>query len=233
MVASPCDESLSYLSLTVARYAADDPLGKVAALITLSPIYLGAAYATLSLCRRDLQTFIMGVGQALDLVVNKVAKNWAAEPRPQGCVTGGYGMPSNHTQFMFFFAAFSILYLWNRLSCSTCTKAGLSLGLGLWAALVGWTRQDRVVSFCLHLSCHTPMQVVVGGVLGSGTGALWYLIYQEVLMPLSPSVVKWPLCRALLVKDYSQVSNVLAFEHENLHGAEGLANGWKLQGKLA
>lgn len=31
-----------------------------------------------------------------------------------GCVNTGHGMPSNHTQYMFFFASFATLYLWGR-----------------------------------------------------------------------------------------------------------------------
>lgn len=32
----------------------------------------------------------------------------------EGCINTGHGMPSNHTQYMFFFASFVSLYLWGR-----------------------------------------------------------------------------------------------------------------------
>lgn len=34
--------------------------------------------------------------------------------RSEGCVNTGHGMPSNHTQYMFFFATFASFYLWGR-----------------------------------------------------------------------------------------------------------------------
>ncbi|CAM9425483.1 unnamed protein product [Sphacelaria rigidula] len=210
MALDPCDEEYAYLSLTVARYAKDDPLGKLMALVTLSPIYLAVAYVTLVAVRRDLQTFILAVGHLCDLVVNKCLKNWFAEARPLGCVNTGHGMPSNHTQYMFFFTSFAMWYLWGRVSYCTAEKVGLTSAVAGWAAIVGYSR--------MYLQCHTLKQVAVGAIVGSVTGTLWYMVYTNILAPICPVVAKWPISRALFVKDYSQVSHVLAFEHSNLHG---------------
>ncbi|CAM9710017.1 unnamed protein product [Pylaiella littoralis] len=216
MVVDPCDEDFSYLSLTVARYAKEDALGKYMALITLSPIYLAVAYMTLVVVRRDLQVFILAVGHLCDLIVNKALKTWFAQARPPGCINTGHGMPSNHSQYMFFFATFASLYLWNRVSFCSEAKVGLTSALVGWAAGVGYSRM------CLR--CHTFSQVAVGAAVGSSTGALWYILYSKVLLPLLPHVARWPISRALYVKDYSQVSNVLAFEHTALHGGGGAAS---------
>lgn len=210
MVADPCDEDYAYLSLTVARYAKEDALGKYVAIFTLSPIYLAVAYMTLVVVRRDLQVFILAAGHLFDLALNKALKNWFAEARPLGCVNTGHGMPSNHAQYMFFFATFSALYLWGRVSYCTEAKVGLTTALLGWAAGVGYSR--------MHLKCHTFSQVAAGAAIGSSTGTLWYLLFTRVMLPLLPAVTKWPLCQALYVKDYSQVPNVLAFEHAGLHG---------------
>eukprot|EP00752_Nemacystus_decipiens_P004302 g3931.t1 len=210
MVVDPSNEDYAYLSLTVARYAKEDALGKYTALLTLSPIYLAVAYLTLVAVRRDLQVFILAVGHLFDLVVNKVLKTWFAEERPPGCINTGHGMPSNHTQYMFFFASFVSLYLWGRVSYCTEAKLGLTSALVGWAAGVGYSR--------ICLQCHTLKQVVAGAAVGTGTGALWYVLYSKVLLPFLPQVAKWPISRAFYVKDYSQVSHVLAFEHAALHG---------------
>ncbi|CAN0125428.1 unnamed protein product [Scytosiphon promiscuus] len=217
MVADTCDDSYAYLSLTVARYAKEDALGKYTALLTLSPIYLAVAYMTLVVARRDLQVLVLAVGHLFDLVVNKVLKTWFAEARPPGCVNTGHGMPSNHTQYMFFFATFMSLYLWGRVSYCTEAKLGLTSALVGWAAGVGYSR--------ICLQCHTLKQVVAGAAVGGTTGALWYLLYSKVLLPFLPRVAKWPISRALYVKDYSQVSHVLAFEHAALYGDSGGGQG--------
>ncbi|CBJ28335.1 dolichyldiphosphatase [Ectocarpus siliculosus] len=213
MVVDPCDEDYAYLSLTVARYAKEDALGKYMALLTLSPIYLAVAYMTLVVVRRDLQVFVLAVGHLVDLVVNKALKTWIAEARPPGCINTGHGMPSNHSQYMFFFASFVSLYLWGRVSFSAEAKVGLTSVLAGWAASVAYSR--------MCLQCHTLKQVAVGAAVGTTTGGLWYLLYSKVLLPLLPRVAKWPISRALYVKDYSQVSNVLAFEHDALYGDGG------------
>ncbi|CAM9499145.1 unnamed protein product [Ascophyllum nodosum] len=219
MVADQCDEDYTYLGLTVARYAREDALGKYMALLTLSPIYLAVAYMTLVVVQRDLQVFVLAVGHLFDLAINKVLKTWFAQARPAGCINTGFGMPSNHTQYMFFFATFAALFLWCRVSYPLVSK------LGLTSALLGWAAGTTIFhSTCasidrMRLKCHTLNQVVVGAAVGSGTGALWYLLYAKVLIHLLPSVARWRISRALYVKDYSKVPNVLAFEHANLHGA--------------
>ncbi|CAN0208967.1 unnamed protein product, partial [Hapterophycus canaliculatus] len=76
--------------------------------------YLAVAYLTLVVARRDLQIFVFSLGHVFDLAVNKFLKTWFAEARPPGCVHTGHGFPSNHTQFMFFFATFVSMYLWGR-----------------------------------------------------------------------------------------------------------------------
>jgi hypothetical protein len=53
-----------YLGLTVVRYTDGDHLGQLLSLITLSPVFLAVAYATLLLGRGgELQIVLLCVGQ--------------------------------------------------------------------------------------------------------------------------------------------------------------------------
>jgi hypothetical protein len=57
-----------YLGLTVVRYTDGDHLGQLLSLITLSPVFLAVAYATLLLGRGgELQIVILCVGQVSEL----------------------------------------------------------------------------------------------------------------------------------------------------------------------
>jgi dolichyldiphosphatase len=92
---------------------ANDRLAKVLALVTLSPIFLLCAYVTIILYRREL-TFINAlIGQLGCEAFNWFLKRLIRQPRPYAGELGkGYGMPSSHSQFVGFFAAFFICHFW-------------------------------------------------------------------------------------------------------------------------
>jgi dolichyldiphosphatase len=69
---------------------------------------------------------VLGVGLIFDERVNAVIKETVREPRPMRPATAAaaaspvwseHGMPSSHTQFMFFFATFVALWLLTRVRC--------------------------------------------------------------------------------------------------------------------
>lgn len=66
--------------------------------------------------------FFLGI--ILNELVNFVLKNWLCEPRPlvRNVTYQEYGMPSSHSQFMWFFATYCALFVIIRYTGSTCLK---------------------------------------------------------------------------------------------------------------
>lgn len=151
----------------------------------------------------------------LNEVLNKVLKHTIREPRPIARMHTytEYGMPSNHSQFMSFFATYAFLFVLIRLPPFNANNAfrerfwRLLLIGGTWfaSALVCYGR--------VYLQYHTWSQVLIGLVIGLGTGGLWFLVTQCVLSPLYPKVVAWKVSELLLLRDTTLIPNVLWFEY--------------------
>lgn len=122
-----------------------------------------------------------------------------------------YGMPSSHSQFMWFFATYMFLFLWVRLRHISYTntvwiwiwKTGIT-GACLVATIVVCV--SRFVNFLLYLisllnilfsnqriylQYHTMSQVIIGALLGSVLGVLWFLFTQFILTPWFPTIASW------------------------------------------
>lgn len=100
------------LGLTHVQYDAQDPLAKLLALVTLSPIFLLCSYVTIILYRRELTFLNALVGQLGCEGVNWGLKRLIRQPRPHSNLGKGYGMPSSHSQFLGFFCAFFLAHFW-------------------------------------------------------------------------------------------------------------------------
>ena len=70
-------------SLTYVRYEENDLLGKMLALVTLSPVFIMVMYATILVIRRDIQTALITFGQLLNVGLNLILKKIINDPRPQ------------------------------------------------------------------------------------------------------------------------------------------------------
>uniref|UniRef100_A0A7M4E7A7 Dolichyldiphosphatase n=1 Tax=Crocodylus porosus TaxID=8502 RepID=A0A7M4E7A7_CROPO len=107
------------LSLTHVEYPAGDFSGQLLAYLSLSPIFVIAGFVTLIIFKRELHTISFLGGLALNEGVNWLIKNIIREPRPceeaHSTVTTKYGMPSSHSQFMWFFSVYSFLFLYLRM----------------------------------------------------------------------------------------------------------------------
>ncbi|OAJ40278.1 hypothetical protein BDEG_24033 [Batrachochytrium dendrobatidis JEL423] len=82
---SPSSQTLALLksaSLTHAQYDPADPLGKLMAYATLTPIALLVAYTTQCLFSRDLASGFMLLGQLVNEGVNYILKNSIRQDRP-------------------------------------------------------------------------------------------------------------------------------------------------------
>ena len=85
----------------------------------------------------------------------------------------GYGMPSSHSLFMGFVAAYAILWinirnarmgLWKRIFLSSCAA---SIAIAVCASRV-------------YLAYHTLAQVLVGASIGSAFGLIWFVVFQKL-----------------------------------------------------
>nr|XP_054365431.1 dolichyldiphosphatase 1 isoform X2 [Mirounga angustirostris] len=133
-------------------------------------------------------------------------------PGPHMAVGTKYGMPSSHSQFMWFFSVYSFLFLYLRMHQTNNARFldllwrhVLSLGLLTAAFLVSYSR--------VYLLYHTWSQVLYGGIAGSLMAVAWFAFTQEVLTPLFPRIAAWPISEFFLIRDTSLIPNVLWFEY--------------------
>jgi dolichyldiphosphatase len=163
---------LKSFDLTHVQYDSEDRFGSVIALITLCPIYICVMYATLIISRRDFQTIYACIGQMISVGINLVLKHTLKQPRPifHGMVVDNddHGMPSNHAQFMFHFAIYYCMQLLFRSwSLPFQFRVIYSLLVVTAAVTVCYTR--------IHLQYHNVEQVLVGALIGSATGFIWFV----------------------------------------------------------
>ncbi|KAK3403604.1 phosphatidic acid phosphatase type 2/haloperoxidase [Sordaria brevicollis] len=107
---------LASLSLTHVYYNPDDPVSLLCAWLALVPQALCVVYATLIWSTREAEVILMFAGQLACEAANFALKRLIKEERPARIhATGkGYGMPSSHAQFAFFWAVALGLFLLGR-----------------------------------------------------------------------------------------------------------------------
>lgn len=193
-----------------------DLSGHLLAYLSLSPIFVIVGFVTLIIFKRELHTISFLGGLALNEGVNWLIKHVVQEPRPCGgphvAVGTKYGMPSSHSQFMWFFSVYSFLFLYLRMHQTNNARFLdllwrhlLSLGLLTVAFLVSYSR--------VYLLYHTWSQVLYGGIAGGLMAVAWFVFTQEVLTPLFPRIAAWPISEFFLIRDTSLIPNVLWFEY--------------------
>ncbi|KTG37561.1 hypothetical protein cypCar_00011137 [Cyprinus carpio] len=106
------------ISLTHVEYPAGDLTGQVLACMSLLPIAILVGFVTLIVFKRELHTISFFGGLIMNEGLNWLLKHILQEPRPCGgghsSVTTEYGMPSSHSQFIWFFVVYFFLFLYLR-----------------------------------------------------------------------------------------------------------------------
>jgi dolichyldiphosphatase len=126
-----------------------------------------------------------------------------------------YGMPSSHSQFMWFFTTYMFLFIWVRLRHISYTntiwiciwKTAISVACLVASIIVAiarfysnslfilpkWKKNTWFSCFIIriYLQYHTASQVIVGGLLGSVLAVSWFLFTQFALTPWFPTVASW------------------------------------------
>ena len=65
----------------------------------------------------------------------------------------------------------------------------------------------------VYLGYHTVDQVVAGSVIGAATAILWFVITQKLLTPWFPWLCSLRLFEFLLIRDYTDIPNVMWFDY--------------------
>uniref|UniRef100_A0A8C5CTI0 Dolichyldiphosphatase n=1 Tax=Gadus morhua TaxID=8049 RepID=A0A8C5CTI0_GADMO len=107
------------ISLTHVEFPKDDLTGHVLAYISLFPIAVLVGFVTLIMFKRELHTISFFGGLILNEVVNWLLKHIIKEPRPcagaHTTLNTDYGMPSSHSQLIWFFVVYFFLFLYLRM----------------------------------------------------------------------------------------------------------------------
>lgn len=200
-------------SLTHVEYPEGDRLGQLLAISSLTPIAIIVGFITLILFRRDLHTIMFFVGALLNEAINLIMKKIIAEPRPllRKSLYTEYGMPSSHSQMMWFFSSYSILFLIFRLRHINSSVLELIWKVVVAMALVA---AAIVVSYSrVYLLYHSWSQVMWGAVIGLALGTCWFTLTHLVLTPFFPIVASWRISERLMIRDTSLIPNIMWFEY--------------------
>jgi dolichyldiphosphatase len=172
-------------------------------LVTLSPPFLIVTYVAIILIRRELTIALGLLGQLGCEAFNLVLKRIFKQGRPTDYLGTGYGMPSSHSQFVGYFAAFWVIHLlrfrpgmtksartakqnavkdFGSSKGSGLTIIGLLRSLEHYALLTMVLLGSTLTAYSrYHLSYHTALQILVGTSLGIGCGVSWYVLVEVYL----------------------------------------------------
>lgn len=200
--------------LTYVRFPEGDLVGELLALVTLTPVFVMVMYATLIVMRRDLQTVFICCGQVVNVGVNLVLKKLIAQPRPDESGFADGGMPSNHSQFIGFFAALYAQQIWRIRTTLLPLPFKCLYILALFFLAIG------VCYSRYYLQYHFLDQIVVGVIIGIGVGSFWHRLYLRFCTAssgshscLSHTISRFPLMKWLGIRDYSTIEYAAAEEY--------------------
>lgn len=208
VAASPPPQRYTPLTLTFVSYQQGDIIGKVAALVTLSPIFAHVALGSWILARRELHAACLFAGSVLNTVLCITIKSQVQQPRPAGATLHDYGMPSNHAQTTTFLSLYCVCLLWH--GCTVRHAAFWKPALTIVAALLA----VAVAASRVYLGEHTLAQVAVGSLVGGVAAVAWYVFYCLVLRPVLVPMLEHPLLQYFYVRDNSKVTDIMQREYE-------------------
>ncbi|KAI8138014.1 phosphatidic acid phosphatase type 2/haloperoxidase [Fennellomyces sp. T-0311] len=203
------DIPLTSLSLTHVQFDARDKFAYLLAYITLSPLAILVFYASIIVSRREIAGISILAGQLLNEGLNAILKEYLQIARPNSHLGAGYGMPSSHAQFIWFFAIFGSLYLWKRITVDyPIQKAVVSVAMFALALLVSYSR--------VYLGYHTLLQVIAGTTIGCIFGIAWYGFTEYGLR--RSGLIQWvldhPVGKLLYLRDMRTIDNVARWEYK-------------------
>ncbi|CAN3353321.1 dolichyldiphosphatase [Diutina catenulata] len=198
---------------TYILYDPTDVVSMACVHLSLLPVYIMVFYTSWFLITREIEPVIVVGGHLGSEVVNKIVKHIIRQPRPdfhkdfgKGSYGSSYGMPSAHSQFAGFFAAYFLCVVLTKVPVSTLSKVVVSAGLLTVGFLVPFSR--------VYLMYHTWPQVAVGVMLGVALGLVYFVVASFARQfGVVDWVLRWPIVRWFSVKD-GYHHNYQSFEQE-------------------
>ncbi|CEP08496.1 hypothetical protein [Parasitella parasitica] len=137
--------ALASISLTHVYFNPSDKISYVFAYITLAPIAILVFYASVIVSRREVAGILILLGQLLNEAFNYVLKEHIEQDRPHAHLGDGYGMPSSHSQFIWYFAVYGSLYMYHYIHLDHgIWKILTSIAMFTLAALVSGSRTSCI-----------------------------------------------------------------------------------------
>lgn len=102
---------LRALEFTYVTFEEGNYWSELNAWLSLVPQCMVVVILTWIVARREIETIFLFTGLGSSTILNSIVKNFTRQPRPALSPRSGYGMPSDHAQFMFFFATYVTLFL--------------------------------------------------------------------------------------------------------------------------
>jgi dolichyldiphosphatase len=194
------------------------------AFLTFSPFLIGFAQLTAVIGRRDFHSALLLAGLLMGTIISSGLKEIIKQPRPPNSFKLGYGMPSDHAQFM----TFLFFYTWlmrrlykhneNKPIYINFTELGVSSRLcSFLNSMFDRVQMPLLFIFCLsviysrlYFSVHTIQQLAAGTALG----AINSFIFVQFLHSRHSSGLLFidyflssSLARALYLKDSWRIQN--------------------------
>ncbi|KAL3659525.1 hypothetical protein V7S43_015514 [Phytophthora oleae] len=200
-------KTLKAFELTWVMYNPTDRLGVILALFTLSPVFVTLMHVTLVVFQRDLDSISMFIGQIISEVINKALKKTINQQRPNGARMSGSGMPSAHSQFISYFASYTVAYTYSRLNSHRYVEQWFTIVGCIFLAV--FTCYSRV-----RLGYHTKDQVAVGGIVGTIVGFFWHTLVSSVSSWLFPTIAQSWIAETFYLRDISHITDLIVYQHE-------------------
>lgn len=187
---------------TYILYDPNDIISMISVHLSLLPIYIMVFYTSWFLITREIEPVIIVGGHLCNEVANKIVKRLFKHPRPNfhkdfgiGSYSLTYGMPSAHSQFMAFFAAYFI--------CILMFKIDHLSSIQKWAGYVSLITTAILVAFSrVYLLYHIIPQVAVGVMLGFVLGLLFFVVSSIARdCGIVDLILDWPIVKVFFVKD--------------------------------
>ncbi len=206
-----------------------DPLAAVFSFLTFSPFLIGFVLLFAVAARRDFHAAICLTGLILGTAINTGLKEYFQHPRPENSFKLGFGMPSDHAQFMTFFAIYWIkmkFYYKHSSNPVYFDLTQLSLSKSFSTRLndqISFIFPFLLIIFSLsviftrhYFRVHTPNQLFVGILVGFLNS---FLYFQLLFSKNSSNIIlldrleNSKISRCFFMKNFFKIPNSLEFEY--------------------
>jgi dolichyldiphosphatase len=211
--------SLVIFTLTHVFYEKGNYVSFALAMTGLLPVVIVSCLLFQAWTTRRLQSCLLLFGLLANEALNNFLKHRIKEPRPEGMnelfglETGrwNYGMPSAHTQFIFFFFAAYPLVLRDRNS-----PARRAFHFVAVAAITFGCAYSRA-----HFGYHTWRQVAVGAMLGAACGLAFRCLCSTQLCRSALDLIEESaLGRHLRLHSVEHIGDTVDFEYQAARAAK-------------